>query len=154
MPPSRRLTDVEGPGVSVILSDSKAENTTGDEADYLIHDSDLLSVINELRDAGAQAISFNGERILSTSEVRCAGSVVMVNGKRFAAPFIIYAIGDPTTLYNALTMRGGVVDVLSQWKINVTVQMSEKLLIEKYTGTIPTDYLSTPTATGEEGSEG
>ncbi|BFK86640.1 DUF881 domain-containing protein [Pseudoflavonifractor gallinarum] len=148
------LTDVEGPGVSVILSDSKAENTTGDEADYLIHDSDLLSVINELRDAGAQAISFNGERILSTSEVRCAGSVVMVNGKRFAAPFIIYAIGDPTTLYNALTMRGGVVDVLSQWKINVTVQMSEKLLIEKYTGTIPTDYLSTPTATGEEGSEG
>ena len=148
------LTDVEGPGVSVILSDSKAENTTGDEADYLIHDSDLLSVINELRDAGAQAISFNGERILCTSEVRCAGSVVMVNGKRFAAPFIIYAIGDPTTLYNALTMRGGVVDVLSQWKINVTVQMSEKLLIEKYTGTIPTDYLSTPTATGEEGSEG
>ena len=89
------LTDVEGPGVSVILNDSKAENTTGDEADYLIHDSDLLSVINELRDAGAQAISFNGERILATSEVRCAGSVVMVNGKRFAAPFIIYAIGDP-----------------------------------------------------------
>ena len=107
-----------------------------------------------VRDAWAQALSFGGERILSTSEVRCAGSVVMVNGKRFAAPFIIYAIGDPTTLYNALTMRGGVVDVLSQWKINVTVQMSEKLLIEKYTGTIPTDYLSTPTATGEEGSEG
>ena len=51
------LTDVEGPGVCVILSDSQAENTTGDEADYLIHDSDLLSVINELRDAGAPAIS-------------------------------------------------------------------------------------------------
>ena len=148
------LTDVEGPGVSVILNDSKAENTTGDEADYLIHDSDLLSVINELRDAGAQAISFNGECILATSEVRCAGSVVMVNGKRFAAPFIIYAIGAPTTLYNALTMRGGVVDVLGQWKINVTVQMSEKLLIEKYTGTIPTDYLTSVTDSGEEGSDG
>lgn len=136
------LTDVEGPGVCVILSDSQAENTTGDEADYLIHDSDLLSVINELRDAGAQAISFNGERVLGTTEVRCAGSVVMVNGKRFAAPFVIYAIGEPTTLYNALTMRGGVVDVLSQWKINVSVQMSEKLFIGKYNDTIPTDYLN------------
>ena len=111
------LTDVEGPGVIVILSDSsQANSTTGNEADYLIHDSDLLSVINELRDAGAQAISFNGERILATSEVRCAGSVVTVNGRRFAAPFVLFAIGEPTTLYNALTMRGGVVDVLSQWR--------------------------------------
>src|SRR5699024_2632690 len=101
-------------------------------ADYLIHDSDLLSVINELRDAGAQALSLNGQRILATSEIRCAGSVVLINGQRVTAPFVIYAIGDPTTLHNALTMRGGVVDVLSQWKIQVNVTMSEKLLIEKY----------------------
>ena len=145
------LTDVEGPGVMVVMSDSTAENTTGDEADYLIHDSDLLSVINELRDAGAQAISFNGERILATSEVRCAGSVVMVNGKRFAAPFILYAIGDPTTMYNALTMRNGVVDVLGQWKINVTVTMSDQLLIERYKGTLQTDYLR-PASGGEGGA--
>lgn len=145
------LTDVEGPGVMVVMSDSTAENTTGDEADYLIHDSDLLSVINELRDAGAQAISFNGERILATSEVRCAGSVVMVNGKRFAAPFILYAIGDPTTMYNALTMRNGVVDVLSQWKINVTVTMSDQLLIERYKGTLQTEYLR-PASGGEGGA--
>lgn len=148
------LTDVEGPGVMVIMNDSKAENTTGDEADYLIHDSDLLSVINELRDAGAQAISFNGERILATSEVRCAGSVVMVNGKRFAAPFILYAIGDSTTLYNALTMRNGVVDVLSQWKIDVRVSMSNQLLIEKYTGSIQTNYLHPVTPESVEGGEG
>ncbi|NCE63360.1 DUF881 domain-containing protein [Pseudoflavonifractor sp. 524-17] len=150
------LTDVEGPGVMVVLNDSKAENTTGDEMDYLIHDSDLLTVINELRAAGAQAISFNGERILATSEVRCAGPVVMVNGKRFAAPFVIYAIGDPTTLYNALTMRNGVVDVLGQWKIQVNVTMSDCLLIEKYTGIIQTGHLRPAAAVGEEerGGEG
>ncbi len=147
------LTDVEGPGVMVVLQDSTASNTTGDENDYLIHDSDLLSVVNELRDAGAQALSLNGERILATSEIRCAGSVVMINGQRLAAPFVIYAIGDPTTLYNALTMRGGVVDVLSQWKIQVNVTMSEKLLIEKYDGTIATDYLS-PATESDEGGEG
>lgn len=146
------LTDVEGPGVMVILQDSTAANTSGDENDYLIHDSDLLSVVNELRDAGAQALSLNGQRILATSEIRCAGSVVLINGQRVAAPFVLYAIGDPTTLYNALTMRGGVVDVLSQWKIQVSVTMSDKLLIEKYTGAIATDHLSP--AGDAEGSEG
>ena len=64
------LTDVEGPGVTIILEDSSQANVTGNEADYLIHDNDLLSVINELRSAGAEAISLNGERILATSEVR------------------------------------------------------------------------------------
>lgn len=58
------LTDVEGPGVTIILEDSSQANVTGNEADYLIHDNDLLSVINELRSAGAEAISLNGERIL------------------------------------------------------------------------------------------
>ena len=62
------LTDVEGPGVTIILEDSSQANVTGNEADYLIHDNDLLSVINELRSAGAEAISLNGERILATSE--------------------------------------------------------------------------------------
>ncbi len=147
------LTDVEGPGVSVILEDSSSSNLTGDEADYLIHDSDLLSVINELRSAGAEAISLNGERILATSEVRCTGAVVTVNGRRYAAPYVIFAIGDKDTLYNALTMRSGVVDVLSQWGITVKVTANDLLLIPKYNGSISYEYAHS-VAPGEEGGEG
>ena len=147
------LTDVEGPGVSVILEDSSSSNLTGDEADYLIHDSDLLSVINELRSAGAEAISLNGERILATSEVRCTGAVVTVNGRRYAAPYVIFAIGDKDTLYNALTMRSGVVDVLSQWGITVKVAANDLLLIPKYNGSISYEYAHS-VAPGEEGGEG
>ena len=134
------LTDVEGPGVSIVLEDSSSVNITGDEADYVIHDNDILSVINELRSAGAEAISLNGERILATSEVRCTGAVVTVNGRRYAAPYVIFAIGDPNTLYSALTMRNGVVDVLSQWGITVKVSTSDQLLIPKYNGTIDYQY--------------
>ena len=147
------LTDVEAPGVSVILEDSSSSNLTGDEADYLIHDSDLLSVINELRSAGAEAISLNGERILATSEVRCTGAVVTVNGRRYAAPYVIFAIGDKDTLYNALTMRSGVVDVLSQWGITVKVTANDLLLIPKYNGSISYEYAHS-VAPGEEGGEG
>ena len=145
------LTDVEGPGVTVILEDSSSDNLTGDEADYLIHDSDLLSVINELRSAGAEAISLNGERILATSEVRCTGAVVTVNGRRYAAPYIIFAIGDPDTLYSALTMRSGVVDVLSQWGISVKVTASDLLLIPKYNGSIDYQYARSVVPGGEGG---
>ena len=145
------LTDVEGPGVTVILEDSASANLTGDEADYLIHDSDLLSVINELRSAGAEAISLNGERILATSEVRCTGAVVTVNGRRYAAPYIIFAIGDPDTLYSALTMRSGVVDVLSQWGISVKVTASDLLLIPKYNGSIDYQYARSVVPGGEGG---
>ena len=145
------LTDVEGPGVTVILEDSASANLTGDEADYLIHDSDLLSVINELRSAGAEAISLNGERILATSEVRCTGAVVTVNGRRYAAPYIIFAIGDPDTLYSALTMRSGVADVLSQWGITVKVTASDLLLIPKYNGSVDYEYARSVLPGGEGG---
>ena len=147
------LTDVEGPGVTVVLEDSTQTNVTGDEADYLIHDNDILSVINELRSAGAEAISLNGERILATSEVRCTGAVVTVNGRRYAAPYVIFAIGDPDTLYSALTMRNGVVDILSQWGITVRVTASDQLLIPAYSGTVDYQYAK-PVAPDEDGGEG
>lgn len=135
------LTDVVGPGVEVVLNDSTAGNTS----DYLIHDNDLLSVINELRDAGAEALSLNGHRILSTTEVRCSGSVVTVNGRRTSAPFVIDAIGDSDTMYNALMMRNGVVDVLKQWSINVEVTPLKEILIEGYRGTVEYEYAKTMT---------
>ena len=126
------LTDVVGPGVEVVLSDSTAPGSDH----YLIHDSDLLSVVNELRDAGAEAISINGNRVLATTEIRCSGSVVTINGKRTSAPFVIDAIGDQETMFNALMMRNGVVDVLRQWSIEVEVTPVDELLIQGYRGRI------------------
>lgn len=148
----RRTHRCGGPGVTIILEDSSQANVTGNEADYLIHDNDLLSVINELRSAGAEAISLNGERILATSEVRCTGAVVTVNGRRYAAPYVVFAIGDPDTLYSALTMRNGVVDVLSQWGITVKVTASDQLLIPKYNGTVEYQYAK-PIPADEGGEE-
>lgn len=145
------ITDICGPGVSVVMEDSTAKNTTGNEADYLIHDSDLLRVINELRSAGAEALSLNGERILATSEIRCAGPVVTINGVQKAAPFTIFAIGDPITLYDALTMRNGVVDILEGWKISVKVTRSDQLTIPGYEGRL--EYRYATAADSDPGEE-
>ena len=131
------ITDVEGPGVTVIMTDSPSQIVTdylNDPNYYIIHDTDILSVVNELRDAGAEAIAVNGERLIATSEIRCAGSIVSVNNRRYAAPYIITAIGDADALESALKMLGGVVDQLAMWGIGVNVEKSALIVIKGYEG--------------------
>lgn len=145
------LSQVHGPGVEVTIEDSSIKTDEANVGAYLIHDLDLLRVINELRDAGAEAIALNGERLLATSEIRCAGSTLSVNNARYSQPYVIRAIGDPQTLENALTMRNGVIDVLSLYGIKTTVVQKDELLIEPYDGDFEFKHAKSMTAevTGE-----
>ena len=121
---------VRGPGLVVTLSDSQSSGSGAiSENAFVVHDSDLLAVINELRSAGAEALSLNGERILATSEIRCAGNTVSVNNTRYAAPFVIHAIGDPDAMEQALLMRSGIVDELERFLIEITIEKRENMLI-------------------------
>lgn len=132
---------VHGPGVSATIDDSKVTAKPGDNPNiYLIHDDDLLKVINELRAAGAEAISINEQRIIATSEIRCAGPTVSVNNVRSSPPYIIKAIGDPQSLDASLKMRGGVVETLKFWGIQVQTKKEENITVPAYKGTFTFDY--------------
>lgn len=131
------LTDVSGTGVIVTLKDGSSHtmgNITYDDGYGIVHDSYILMLLNELRAAGAEALSLNDERILATSEIRCVGPTVSVNNTKQAAPFEIKVIGNPDTLENALRMPGGAVEQSAFYGIDVTIKRSNKLLIKKYTG--------------------
>lgn len=135
------LSDAEGPGVRVEISDSKAAPSPTDaSSSYIVHDSDLRDIVNELCTAGAEAVSINGERIISTTSIRCVGNVIMVNNKRCAPPFVINAIGDSSALEAGLNIREGIVDVLKLYKIEVNVTKMSKIVIEKYSGTLSYQY--------------
>lgn len=135
------LTDAEGPGVTVEISDSKAPTAANEPgSSYIVHDSDLRDVVNELCTAGAEAVSINGERIIATSGIRCVGNVIMVNNKRCAPPFVINAIGDAAALEAGLNIREGIVDVLKLYNIEVNVTKMSKIVIEKYSGTLSFKY--------------
>ena len=145
-------TAVHGPGISIKLSDSSWSNTTGaDENYYVIHDEDLLRVINELRNAGAEAIAINGERLIATSEIRCVGAMVNVNNNRYSAPYTITAVGNADELYNAMYMRQGVVDSLKIWGIQVDVSKSSDLTIDGYGGGLEFKYAKPVKAESGEG---
>ena len=123
-------TEVEGAGIEIVLDDSTISKKANENPNlYIIHDEDLLRVLNELRAAGAEAISLNDQRIVAMSEVRCAGPTVSVNNVRSAPPYVIKAIGAPKTLISALRLRGGVVETFEFWGIQVKIKAAEKVRI-------------------------
>lgn len=135
------LMPVQGPGVVVTIDDSKRPTKPGENPNlYLIHDDDILKVINELRAAGAEAISINGQRLVASSEIRCAGPTLSVNNTRYSPPYEISAIGEPKTLESSLKLRGGVVETLQFWGIQVSVKIQDLVKIPAYKGAFQFQY--------------
>ena len=135
------VVSVAGAGLVVTIDDSKRLSKPGENPNlYLIHDEDMLKVINELWAAGAEAIAINGQRLIATSEIRCAGPTVSVNNTRYSPPYEIMVIGEPQTLENSLKMRGGVIETLQFWGIQVTVKKQEIVQVPAYKGTFRFEY--------------
>ena len=135
------LVPLRGEGVIVRMDDSARPAKSGENPNlYVIHDDDLLRVINELRAAGAEAISVNGQRLTGVSEIRCAGPTLSVNNVRSSAPFEIRAIGEKKSLENSLRMRGGVVETLGVWGNQLDITASDDVYIPPYRGSIRQTY--------------
>jgi uncharacterized protein YlxW (UPF0749 family) len=136
------VTELRGPGVEVTLNDSNIALKPGDNPNlYVLHDEDVLRVLNEIRAAGAEALSLNGERILASTEVRCIGPTIVLNkDKRLAPPFVITAIGDPNTLESSIKMKGGVAEILQFWGIQVGVKKMNQVTVPAYSGGVKFDY--------------
>ena len=73
------LTNVKGEGIIIEMQDGTKDDSilSIDTANRkLIHYEDLLSLVNELRNAGAEAIEISGQRIINTSAITCEGTVI------------------------------------------------------------------------------
>lgn len=137
------LTEVTGPGVTITVSDSDIDpNTVLNSSDLLVHDTDILKIVNELKNAGAEAISINGQRVILTTSIICGGNIINMNGERIGSPFEIKAIGSPEALAN-LSRTGGWLSILKDRGINVSdVKKSNNVTIPKYSGVLNFKYLS------------
>lgn len=124
------LTAVRGNGIAVTLQDAE-EPGSMDIRDYIIHDSDINGILNELRINGAEAISINGERIIGTSKLVCAGPTIFLNRSRYPPPYVIKAIGDPDILYEAIDKLPAVA-IARVYGIRIDVAKENDMVIEKY----------------------
>ena len=130
---------------NLILDDNKNILIGDDPNRYVIHYENLLFIINDLRNAGAEAISINGQRIVVSSEIRCVGNVILINTTRLAPPFEISAIGNPTTLAEAIEYSSTYQQLqLSGFPVSckATDIHSTNIKVPAYTGSFSTKALS------------
>jgi len=97
-----------GPGVTVTLSDAPqgTDSNTPDTVDnpnlLLVHQQDIQAVVNAMWKGGASAITIQGQRVVSTTGIRCIGNSVQLQGVPYSQPYVISAVGDPTALQAAI----------------------------------------------------
>lgn len=147
------LTKVTGKGVQIVLKDgeeNKKAGSTLEASQTIVHDVDILEIINVLRNAGAEAISINGHRIIATSPISCIGTVIKINDEKVGAPYVISAIGNPEALESALNIPGGIISILEKFGIKITKEKKEEIKIPEYTGVYKYQYLK---AVGEKVNE-
>ena len=122
---------VDGEGVRMTVEDPEAQVT-----------QDLLvDAIQELRDAGAEAIAVNDVRLIASSAFTTRNGKVVLDGTPLEAPLTINAIGPSDTIAKALAIPGGAVDSLqSRPQVTATVEPLEELTIPRRPDPAPFVY--------------
>lgn len=135
-------SDMVGKGIIVTLKDGDSTTGIGLPTNYIVHDEDLIEVVNALKNAGAEAISINDHRIVSKTGISCVGNVITINNDKVGAPFVIKALGSPTQLYSAMTIPGGYIELLKNAGVQVKIEQDEKekIVIPKFEGTYKYNY--------------
>lgn len=125
---------VRGEGIIVTLTDK--ENAK-------ILATDLSEIINEIKYAGAEAISINGIRILPMTDVTGAtNDLILINGQRISSPYEIKAIGNQTYLYSTLNAKNGFIDYYTnQYDIDIKVEKQKNVTIDKTNQEVNLKYI-------------
>ena len=131
-----------GPGIRMTIADPSGKVTA----------PVLLDAIQELRDAGAEAIQVNNVRIVASSHLSQGASGVEIDGKSIIAPYTIAAIGDPATISSAMEIPGGLSENVRQLGATINIDQKKELTVgalrplsaPRYARPVPTSAPTTP----------
>lgn len=135
-------TKIAGKGIVIKLRDGSDNKNTmkQDISQLIVHDSDIIAIVNILRNAGAEAISVNDQRIVTKTPISCIGTVIKINEEKVGSPYIISAIGNQEYLESALTMPGGIIELLEQYGIDISVEKANNIEIPAYLSSSKMEY--------------
>lgn len=124
-------TNVVGQGIVITITDGSRS----------IESYDLINLVNELKLAGAEAISINDNRVVSTTEiVDIINRYIMINGKRISGPYTIKAIGDQKYLESGITLKNGYIDEMNANGKKISYETADEVIINAYDGNIEMQY--------------
>jgi uncharacterized protein YlxW (UPF0749 family) len=144
------VLDVKGPGLIITIEDPPpAEGAEADiYGDIMTHFDLMLSLVNRLKESGAEAISINGNRLVNLTEMVLAGDNVNINSNPTASPYKLLVIGDPDTMEAAVTINFGTISTMrDMYNLRVSIEKAEELAIARYNGSVTNFRYAQPVVT-------
>lgn len=145
------LVPVTGPAVTVSLDDAPRREgrpaLSDDPDDLVVHQQDVQAVVNALWFGGAEAMTLMGQRIVSTSAVRCVGNTVILHGRVYGPPFVVTAVGDPAALRDALAGDPGVLlfqTYVDRFGLGYAVRTQRAVTLPAYDGPLELPNVTVP----------
>lgn len=143
--PSVGLEAVSGKALRVTLDDAPlSENPDGVDANMLVvHQQDIQMVVNTLWSGGAEAMTIQGQRVISTTAVKCVGNTVVLHGVAYAPPYVVEAIGDLNAMQKALDTSEAVriyKEYVSAYQLGWSVERAGQVTMPAYTGAVAVSH--------------
>ncbi|MET0929322.1 MAG: DUF881 domain-containing protein [Aeromicrobium sp.] len=143
--PATGLTALEGPGVRVTLTDAPRD---GDDPDIdpnllVVHQQDIQAYVNALWAGGAEAISLQGQRLISTTGITCVGNTVVLDGVPYSPPYVIDAIGPRADMYRAMDRSpetSSYADYAETYDLGLAVEQRERIAVDAYANPIALNH--------------
>ncbi|CDA30949.1 putative uncharacterized protein [Clostridium sp. CAG:492] len=118
-------TDVTGQGIIIKYKPSDNEA----KADMV---KDLRDIVNEIKNAGAEAIEINNQRIVGTTAIEMVKNKIEINDTEVSENFIIKAIGDSNLMYSGLIRPGGTIENIRESGVSIEINSENTIKINKY----------------------
>ena len=142
------LSEVEGPGIRVTLEDAPRTLDPPDGEDpnlLVVHQQDIQAYVNALWAGGAEAVTLQGQRLISTTGIKCVGSTVVLDGVPYSPPYVIEAIGDADALNTAINTSPATITYAQyaadpDYQLGLKIEDVDEIKADAYAGTVSLRY--------------
>ncbi len=140
------LVPVEGPGLTVTLDDAPREmrEAAGDDAsNAIVHQQDIQAVANAMWAGGAEAMTIQGQRVVSTTGIKCVGNTVLLHGVTYSPPYVVSAIGDVDAMRSHLDSSpylAAYLEAVEEYQLGWEVEEVERIEAPAFNGSTEMRY--------------
>ena len=140
---------MHGPGVTITLGDAprdvqkSIDGSEVDVSDLLVHQQDIQAVANALWAGGAEAMTIQGQRVVSTTGIKCVGNSVVLHDVPYAPPYRISAIGPTASMLQAVDDTPYIefyLQAVDRYDLGWDVQVEDDLRMPGFAGSTELRY--------------
>ena len=128
------FTPVSGPAVTITLTDAPEElikSTQRDTNELVVHQQDIQAVVNAMWRGGAEAVTIQGQRVISTTGIKCSGNTVQLQGVPYSPPYVITGVGDQLQILNEI-QSDSYLDLYRQAVADPEIQVGMQTQLEDF----------------------